>query len=307
MTIADNDDYDDLVRSSALAFLRVVQLRTGGPVRHEDVATFEVAGVRIPLMDIQRGIRKPRMLDAALSFRTVYATTPDQRPYADERGEDGYQRYKWRGTNRDHPENVALRRAMESRLPLVWFQGIAPGVYLPVFPVWLVAEEPDHQQFVVALDLEQFHTWGNSGDAVVVELRRAYADRVVRERLHQPVFRAQVLAAYENRCALCRLRHRELLDAAHIRSDSLGGEPVVTNGIAMCKIHHAAFDNMLMAVRPDYAIEVRRDVLVEEDGPTLTYALQGLHEERIELPRQRAARPNRELLEERYEQFRMAG
>lgn len=108
MTIGDIDDYDELVRSSALAFLRVVQLRTGGPVRHEDVANFEVAGVRIPLMDIQRGIRKPRMLDAALSFRTVFAATPDQRPYADERGEDGYQRYKWRGINRDHPENVAL-------------------------------------------------------------------------------------------------------------------------------------------------------------------------------------------------------
>lgn len=307
MTIGDIDDYDELVRSSALAFLRVVQLRTGGPVRHEDVANFEVAGVRIPLMDIQRGIRKPRMLDAALSFRTVFAATPDQRPYADERGEDGYQRYKWRGINRDHPENVALRRAMESRLPLIWFQGVAPGLYLPVFPVWLVAEEPDQHQFVVALELEQLHTWGDSRDAVVLELRRAYADRVVRERLHQPVFRAQVLAAYETRCALCRLRHRELLDAAHIRSDALGGEPVVTNGIAMCKIHHAAFDNFLMAVRPDYAIEVRRDVLVEEDGPTLRYALQGLHEERIELPRQRAARPNRELLEERYEQFRMAG
>lgn len=157
------------------------------------------------------------------------------------------------------------------------------------------------------LDLEQLHTWGDTHDAVVIELRRAYADRIVKKRLHQPVFRAQVLAAYENRCALCRLRHRALLDAAHIRNDSLGGEPVVTNGIAMCKIHHAAFDTMLMAVRPDYAIEVRPDVLVEEDGPTLTYALQGLHDGRIELPRQRAARPNRELLAERYEQFRMAG
>ena len=307
MTIGDSDDYDEVVRSSALAFLRVVQLRTGGPVRHADVATFKVADVRIPLMDIQRGIRKPRTLDAALSFRTVFAATPDQRPYADERGEDGYQRYKWRGTDPDHPENVALRRAMERRLPLIWFQGIAPGLYLPLFPVWLVAEEFDQHQFVVALDLEQLHTWEDSCDAIVLELRRAYADRVVRERLHQPVFRAQVLAAYENRCALCRLRHRELLDAAHIRSDALGGEPVVTNGIAMCKIHHAAFDNLLMAVRPDYAIEVRRDVLVEEDGPTLRYALQGLHEEQIELPRQRAARPDRELLEERYERFRMAG
>jgi putative restriction endonuclease len=172
--------------------------------------------------------------------------------------------------------------------------------------VWLVDEEPAENQFIVALDLEQMHTWGETGDAVVIELRRAYADRIVRERLHQPVFRAQVLTAYDTRCALCRLRHRERLDAAHIRSDALGGEPVVTNGIAMCKIHHAAFDGLLMAVRPDYTIEVRRDVLREEDGPTLRYALQALHGEHIELPRLRAAHPNPYLLEERYERFRAA-
>lgn len=274
-------------------------------MRHSDVAGFEFEGRRVPLMDIQRGIRKPRMLDAALSFRTVFASRPDQRPYADDRGEDGYLRYKWRGTVGDHPENVALRRAMHRRRPLIWFQGIAPGLYWPVVPVWLIDEEPDAHQFVVALDDEQVHAWGGT-DAVVIELRRAYTERVVRERVHQPVFRARVLAAYENRCALCRLRHSELLDAAHIRSDASGGEPVVTNGIAMCKIHHAAFDNYLMTVRPDYAIEVRRDVLEEEDGPTLRFALQGLHGEQIQLPRQRAARPDRVLLDERYERFQRA-
>ncbi len=125
------------------------------------------------------------------------------------------QRYKWRGTDPDHPENVTLRHAMERRLPLIWFQDIAPGLYLPVFPVWLVAEEPEQHQFVVALDLEQLRTWGDSRDAAILELRRAYADRLVRERLHQPVFRAQVLAAYENRCALCRLPHRELRCRSH--------------------------------------------------------------------------------------------
>lgn len=297
-------DFDDLVRSSALAHLRAVRLTTGGPVRYGDVAGLVVEGERIPLMDPQRGIRKPRMLDAALSFRTVFSSRPDQRPYADERGPDGYQRYKWRGTDADHPENVALRRAMQEELPLIWFQGIATGLYWPIFPVWLVDEEPESHQFVVALDLEQRHAWGASTDPAVIDIRRAYADRVVRERLHQPVFRAQVLTAYENRCALCRLGHLELLDAAHIRSDAAGGEPVVTNGIAMCKIHHAAFDSLIMGIRPDLRIEVRRDVLSEVDGPTLRYALQGLHGSRVTVPRRRAARPDGELLDERYEEFR---
>jgi putative restriction endonuclease len=74
----------------------------------------------------------------------------------------------------------------------------------------------------------------------------------------------------------------------------------------MCKIHHAAFDAMFMAVRPDYVIEVRADVLAEEDGPTLRYALQGLHRAGLELPRRRASHPDPDLLEERYERFRLA-
>ena len=60
-------------------------------------------------------------------------------------------------------------------------------------------------------------------------------------RLHQPVFRAQVLQAY-GACIICRLKHVDLLDAARILSDADGGQPVVTNGLAMCKIHHAAYD-----------------------------------------------------------------
>ena len=187
----DAGDFEDDVRSAALTFLRVQQLRTGGQVRYDDVADFEFNGRRIPLMDPQRGIRKPSGMDAALSFRTVYAARPDQRPYADERGVDGYQRYKWRGTDPDHPENVALRRAMTRRLPLIWFVGIAPGLYLPVFPVWLVDEEPMSHQFVVAVDVAAMHAWEDSDGAVVLELRRAYAERVIMERLHQPVFRAR--------------------------------------------------------------------------------------------------------------------
>lgn len=300
-------ELDEAVRSAAFAFLRTVQLRTGGPVRYDDVKGFEFDGRPMPLMDRQRGIRKPKLLDAALSFRTVHAPDPDQRPYADDMGADGYQRYKWRGDDGDHPENVAMRTALRRQLPLIWFVGITSGVYLPVFPVWLVDEEPAHQQFVVALDDAQRRDWGPAPSAQVADLQRAYGLRLARERLHQPVFRERVLVAYEETCALCRLRRRELLDAAHIRSDAAGGEPVVTNGIAMCKIHHAAFDTYLMAVRPDYVVEVRRDLLAERDGPTLRHALQGLHGTEILLPRSRKAHPDPVLLEERYEEFRRAG
>lgn len=300
-----DDDYDERLRSSAFAFLRVVQLMTGGPVRFDDVSQFTFDGVRVPLMDPQRGIRKPRVLDAALSFRTVHAARPDQRPYDDSPGLDGYLRYKWRGIDPDHPENRALRRALVERRPLIWFQGVDIGTYLPIFPVWLVHEEPISHQFVVGLDFEQAQRWTTDG-AIDLALRRRYAERVTHDRLHQPLFRARVLSAYGGRCAICHLGHSQLLDAAHIRSDAEGGEPIVPNGISMCKIHHAAYDADIMGVDPDYRVHIRLDVLEERDGPTLRYALQELDRSILSTPSRRAAKPDRELIAERFDRFAAA-
>jgi putative restriction endonuclease len=115
-----------------------------------------------------------------------------------------------------------------------------------------------------------------------------------------------VLAAYEHRCAVCRLRHAELLDAAHIRSDAEGGEPIVPNGISMCRLHHGAYDNNLMGVDRDHRIHIRPDILEEADGPTLRHVLQELHLSRIEAPPRRAAWPDGDLLAERFERFAAA-
>ncbi|MGH9211503.1 MAG: HNH endonuclease [Acidimicrobiales bacterium] len=299
------DDLDGRLRAAAIAWLRTMQLTTGGPVRYEQVADFRFEGQRIPLMDRGRGIRKPRMLEAALSILTAHRAQPHQRPYDDSAGPDGYLRYKWRGTDPEHAENRALRLACQRRLPLIWFRGVDRGLYLPIYPIWLADEEPDSHQFVVALNLEEIERW-DTGGVVDLQQRRRYAERVARDRLHQPLFRARVLTAYENRCAVCRLRHPELLDAAHIRPDIKGGEPVVTNGMSMCKIHHAAYDADILGVHPNYRVLIRPDVLVESDGPTLRHALQALHDAALQVPRQRLARPDRDLLAERFERFREA-
>jgi putative restriction endonuclease len=298
-------DHDERLRSSAFAYLRSVQLRTGGHVRYEDMSEFRLDGLRVPLMDRQRGIRKPRVIDAALSFRTVHAARPDQRPYDDSPGADGYLRYKWRGTDPDYPENSAMRRALEEHRPLIWFRGVESGIYLPIFPVWLVQEEPSEHQFVVALDLEQRDRWTSDG-AIDLALRRRYAERIIDDRLHQPLFRARILTAYGNRCAICRLGHSQLLDAAHIRSDADGGLPIVPNGISMCKIHHAAYDADILGIDPDYRVHIRRDVLDESDGPTLRHALQELNQSTLSTPSRRAAQPDRQLIGERFDRFRAA-
>jgi putative restriction endonuclease len=212
------------------------------------------------------------------------------------------------GTNPEARDNRALRAAMIHDRPLIWFFGVSSGEYTAVLPVYVVGEESEQQQFVVAIDEAMREQWTESfAHPVDLALRREYATAQVRRRVHQRVFRGRVLSAYESQCALCRLRHRPLLDAAHVKEDHHGGEPIVPNGVAMCAIHHRAFDNTLLGIRPDYTVEIRSDVLAEEDGPTLKHALQGLHLSRIKLPRNRPSWPRPDLLEERFELFRAAG
>jgi putative restriction endonuclease len=126
-------------------------------------------------------------------------------------------------------------------------------------------------------------------------------------RLHQQSFRARVLVAYRDRCAVCRLRHRELLDAAHILPDGHPeGRPVVPNGLSLCTLHHAAFDRYVLGVTPDLGIEIRGDVLEEEDGPMLQHGLQGFHGAKLIIPTASHLQPNRIFLATRYELFRKA-
>ncbi len=271
----------------------------------EELKEFRFRGEPMPLMDMQRGIRKPAVLEAALSFRTVYRAEGAERPYDDDVGPDGLIRYKYRGTDPNHPENRALRVAMERALPLIWFFGVGPGVYLPTFPVFIVAEEPQLHQFVV--DAVSGGTLEVEG--AIEETLKRYLTVETKRRLHQPIFRATVMRAYETRCAVCSLGHGQLLDAAHIVPDrDEAGVAAVRNGLALCKIHHAALDAHILGVRPDYVVEIRPDLLEEIDGPMLRYGLQERHHQRLMVvPTSRRERPDRDLLEIAYERFRAAG
>lgn len=81
----------------------------------------------------------------------------------------------------------------------------------------------------------------------IVETRRAARDAQ---------FRRKVLRAYENRCAMCGLQLR-LLDAAHVLPvDQPGSTDDTNNGVALCALHHRAYDRALVAFDPTYAIRV---------------------------------------------------
>ena len=199
-----------------------------------------------------------------------------------------------------------MRRAYLLGLPLIYLYGIIPGKYEALFPCMVTADVPGELAFHVMAD-RAASLAAPSGQAAEATADRAYATRDVKVRLHQRRFRELVVHAYQVRCAMCRLAHGELLDAAHILPDKdERGRPEVPNGLCLCKIHHAAYDANIVGVDPEYRVHVRRDVLEEHDGPMLEYGLQKLQDQAIVKPRSRALWPRAEYLEERFGRFRAA-
>lgn len=249
-----------------------------------------------------KGIWKPRIMELPISI-----TTSPNSPYDDGFTEEMFLKYRYRGTDPYHSDNVGLRELMQRNKPLIFFHGILPGKYLATWPVYIIKDSIQDLTFTIAIDDAKRI---DIGEPLVVNegtpeyYKKAYKTGEILIRLHQRSFRERVLRAYRNQCSLCQLRHSELLDAAHIIGDRDDlGDPIVQNGISLCKIHHAAYDKNILGISPDYIIKVRTDVLEEIDGPMLKYGIQSLNSKRIILPRRSDDWPDQERLQIRYENF----
>ena len=127
---------------------------------------------------------------------------------------------------------------------------------------------------------------------------------MMKQRLHQPAFRARVISAYETKCAICRLSHGRLLDAAHITPDSdEASSTSVTNGLSLCKIHHAAYDINIVGIDPDYTVHVRSDILSETDGPMLEHGIKEMDKAKLWVPPLAEKKPDPARLEMRFKEF----
>lgn len=296
---------DDDVRSSCFASLDVLCARFGEEIPYPGGldAGFAFRGRRIPFLSTQKGIFRAAAQagPAALSIQTSWKS-----PYGDSETETGYL-YAYRAGSVDQPDNRALRSAFTLQVPIAHFVATRPSFYKPVYPCFVVADDPVTQRVLVSpgkmigpLD---------EREPVVIDdpIEREYVFRQTRVRVHQTRFRARVVPAYGNRCAICRLKESRLLDAAHIVGDLEElGEPTVTNGLSLCSIHHRAFDHDLVGITPDYEVRVAPRLLDEEDGPMLEL-LKGFHGEPIVLPARTSQRPDRDRLEQRYARFVGAG
>jgi putative restriction endonuclease len=311
------DVRDTELRNAALDEVRELQRRFDDLIPLPALADgFRYGGRRVSFGSFYSGIFKPKEMNgpAALCLVTAPPKSGRPAPYEDEFDEaSGSFVYRFRAPRAQSPaarlraaaDNRALVAAHELAVPLIYFRGIAPNQYAAVAPAFVVAVDEDAELVRLQAGLPIADT--TPAGLVSGEDLRRYATHDALIRLHQHRFRNAVLRAYSTRCAVCRLREASLLQAAHIIDDRAPlGAATVVNGIALCAIHHLAYDRNLLGIDPRGVVHIARRLLEEIDGPMLRSGLQGFHGAAILQPRRSDERPDPDRLLLRFEQFNAA-
>jgi putative restriction endonuclease len=299
-------DQDLPLRLQAIEHMHVLSNRFDDMIpRQELMKNLDTGAGLLPLVNPQSGIHRPRRFrgPAALTIVTTPPKPGQPPPYEDAFDDAaGTIRYSYRRGPIDSPDNRALRAAFVEQVPLIYLLGIAPSVYALAAPVYVVADDPSERSVLVQIGsrITDLSPAGMRSDPDV----RRYAVREVQQRLHQHRFRYDVLAAYRGRCTICALRERSLVQAAHIVEDGdPRGHAVVRNGLALCAIHHLAYDRHVLGIDPSGVIYIAPRLLEEVDGPMLREGIQSFHHGSIVPPRRPADRPDPERLAARFERF----
>lgn len=293
---------DDDVRAACFAALDVLQAKWGADVPYAALAEgFNFRGRRVAFLNRAYGIYRARAAQrgpAALSVNS----SPKQIRYQDEQTPNGVL-YRYQGDDPENHFNRWLRNAHALDVPIVYLVGTRPNWYRPVYPTFVEHDDPARLRVLLTFGKMRGPYDEREPVHISEEIERRYVVREVKQRIHQAQFRGAVLPAYRDSCAICLLREVRLLDAAHIVADAdEAGEPLVSNGLSLCSIHHRAFDYDLVGVSPDYEVHVSRKLLEEDDGPMLD-VLKMAEGSTIHVPRSTALRPDPERLEVHFERF----
>jgi putative restriction endonuclease len=117
---------------------------------------------------------------------------------------------------------------------------------------------------------------------------------LVRRRLGQGGFRVLVSDAYSRRCTVTGEKTFPVLEAAHIRPVSKGGEHRVSNGLLLRADIHKLFDLGYVTVSPAGQFRVSSQLREEWQNGLVYYALEKAS---IRVPESQDLRPDRVLLE----------
>lgn len=302
------DDPDTDIRLAAFSRLRALAYRHGSALPWAVLKDgFLARGRKFLFATAAEGIFRPTGMTGVLSLKTVVPRPKGRIWYQDQSAPELETKsdvfwYAFTGSDPNNTRNQWLRDAMTRQLPMIYFYGVAPGVYEPVFPAYVVDWAPENLSCGLSFSVETDMPGHDSAPPP----ERRYALRTIQQRLHQAMFRARVLDAYGRRCALSGLREPRLIDAAHIvpDTDERLGQPDLTNGICMSKIHHAAYDAGLIGIDADLSIHVSERLLAMKDGPMLEHGLKALKGKLIRVPNDSRSAPDRERLSARFDLFK---
>jgi putative restriction endonuclease len=157
-----------------------------GVVTRKQLEALQVGHQTRRIIDRSKGIWNPKDFLGTLSI----VSSPDG-GYADAQVGDSLFAYDYQ---RDSTagDNVKMRRARELGLPIILLRKIKDGIYVPAFPAYVIADDQANHRFMIALD-EGLRTVSDPFHLKPIE--RAYAERAMRQRLHQPEFRGRIMVA----------------------------------------------------------------------------------------------------------------
>jgi putative restriction endonuclease len=182
---------DAQLRQAAFSHVNRLATLRGGVLDSADLAGgFEFGGDRIPLVNPQRGIFKPRQMAALLSIRTVFPRRGAQVWYDDQReahrqiyAGDEVVDYQFIGTDPNSPDNRWLLDAMQQQIPIIYFLGTSPGRYQPIIPTFIVGRHPERLRVQLAFGV----IVGASAQATLpASPERRYALREIRRPFEMP-------------------------------------------------------------------------------------------------------------------------
>ena len=139
-----DDDLDTPMRMAAFEHLRKLGEIHDNLTANELKPGFVFQGERIPLINPQRGIFKPKQMRFLLSIKTVFPKPGGKVWYDDQReahrqifeGDETID-YAFMGGNPDAADNRWLREAFENKIPIIYFLGIALGRYQAMLPAFI--------------------------------------------------------------------------------------------------------------------------------------------------------------------------
>lgn len=282
------------IRLDAIQYVRAMRERWIA-VPAAALKQFE-SGERPVFLRGQQGIFKPAELSEPLSI-----TSTIDSPYNDH-PQGSRILYDFLPDSREH-DNQGLKRCADAELPLIYLLQVRrpPHPEYVVFaPVFVVGWDDTARRFLVdlseqkpgsAVSLAPLTRQLNlptlpapSSASEIRELTTSYETTAVQRRLYQARFRNEVLNAYRDRCAVCELRIRPLLDAAHVVPDRNPKTLILVHeGLALCATHHRAFEAGILRYDADYRIHIE---LPEKNSPgegerTMLLAYEG---KRLTLP-----------------------